>query len=235
MQEPVLLQAEGDNYDPGCAYTLWITLTFFAGCLAAAMWFAGYRGSDVLQGGIRVFAVPIAVGGIIHAASYLIRTRFRLTVTPGRLTLEQFRLTGAHSMTVIPIDSVLNVHIHGKAIIIETVQGNLVLKNLRNADPDVFWLKLKDVVNRYGQAGIRDRQFHQKNNLKHIAPHKQPEVLPVQHIPQIPFTYQDGTPILPQRLTDEQAEGVFRPLDTEPESGSDAGEEAPFYGSTDYL
>ena len=169
------------------------------------------------------------IGGLIHFATYLMRTRFRLTVMPAGFIYEVFRRGGARSITEIPINNVRKVHIHGKSIVLETVQGRINLKNLRTADPDVFWLKLQDIVNRYGKDGIEDRNWHRKNNAIPGTSHPQADSLPALNVQQIPVTYHNGAPILPQSLTDEQAEGVFRPFQADTEPQFDLGEKEPDY------
>ncbi|MBP0971461.1 MAG: hypothetical protein J5753_05410 [Oscillospiraceae bacterium] len=229
MQEPICLQAEGDNFDPGCAYCFWVTMTFFSGCLGAALWFAGERGGSMMRTGLSVFGIPCVIGGMIHAGTYLARTRVRITATCAGITFEEF-CRGKASRTDIPIDEVVNIYHQGKGIEIETVRRIYRVRRLTGADPDSFWLKLKEHVYRYGKAGITDRKWHTSQAMQHDMPRQQPEILPAQQIPLTPVTYQDGEPILPQSLTAEQASGVFLPFQAEPDPQFDVGEEEPAYG-----
>jgi hypothetical protein len=229
MQIPICLQAEGDNFDPGCAYCFWATLTFFSGCLAVALRFAGEHGGSLMRTGLSVFALPCVIGGVIHAGTYLARTRVRITATPAGITLEEF-CRGKELRTDIPIDEVVNIYHHGKGIEIETKRRIFRVRRLTGADPDSFWLKLKEHVNRYGKAGITDRKWHVGQAMQNVKPRRQPETLPAQQIPLTPVTYQDGVPILPKSLTAEQAEGVFLPFQAEPDPQFDLGEEEPTYG-----
>lgn len=212
-EPPVLMQEEAVTDDSGCAVLLWTVLAFFCGCLMIAALFSGYELGPLIGKTARFFAPAAAVCGVIHIASCIMRLRIRVIVTPGFVTLVSKQNISAEKTLTIPFSEIKDIQAYHNSLIIITAEKKHTVRQLPGAE--CFGNQLRTLLREYGVAIPLTEQERYQERIEITKRWKQKHVeqtlTPPQPVQISATADEHGQPILPQRLTDEQTDGVFRP------------------------
>ena len=223
-ESQILMHADVEEYDSGCALLLWGVLAFFCGCLMIAALFSGYELGTLIGKTARFFAPAALIGGVFHAVIYIMRRKTRMLVTSGMITLISSRCFMKARTYQIPFAAVRDIHALPTSLEIVTDNRNYHIRQLPEAMTFADQLRVilrqsgtdipMTALERYQERKEITDRWKRKQVDRTLTP---PE--PVR----IPVTADDhGQPILPQCLTDEQADGVFRPSAHAAEQPSDS-------------
>ena len=216
MQEPeqqIIMQAETDNYDGGCALFLWTVFLIFWCCLIIAALVCGFRLLDVLRKSALHSMGYCAAIGLVQIGEYLLRPRIRIIVTPSFINLVSVQRLHGQKIRQIPVTEIREIQVMHNSLAIFTANGKHVIRHFANAAR--FAEALRPFLRQQGADIPKTAQEHYYERLELTEKWKRKREerawMPQSPDPVSVTTDENGEPILPQCLTDEQAEGVFRP------------------------
>ena len=216
MQEPeqqIIMQEQIDESDGSLATVLWILFLAVWCFLIAAALLTGFRLTDAL-GENALFCLPICAGiGLIQIAEFLLRPRIRIIVTPSFINLISVQRLHGQRIRQIPITEIREIQVMHNSLAIFTANGKHVIRHFANAAR--FAEALRPFLRQQGADIPKTAQEHYYERLELTEKWKRKREerawMPQSPDPVSVTTDENGEPILPQCLTDEQAEGVFRP------------------------
>ena len=225
MEEPVLFQAKAEYSEESAVFPLWGCLTFFIGCLVAALLFAGIRGAELFHTVLRVIWIPAVILALFQVWMHLSRGRFWLLATPTAVILRSAPLFGTRKDTRIPFSMIRNVRVYRSTVCVDTADKTYKLRH--SADAQQFAANLRQLLIQSGVQIEKTEAEKYRERIELTARWKRRQVekaLYPETPVQLPSTTDEyGNPILPQQLTAEQAEGVFVPAQDKQEEDHHAG------------
>ncbi len=212
--EPVIMQEEISEYDGGCAMTMWVIFLTFWCCLIFAGWLSGFRLLDVLWKSAVYCLGFCAVIGLVQITEYLLRQRIRILVTPSYITMISVRRFRGEKVRQIPVPAIYDIQSFHNKVVIFTPGKKYEILHFAGAER--FAGQLRPLLRQTGADIPKTAQerYDEVRELTADWKRRQVERALMQQKEQKPPSVtvdEFGQPILPQVLTDEQAEGVFRP------------------------
>ncbi|MBP0966752.1 MAG: hypothetical protein J5722_03875 [Oscillospiraceae bacterium] len=210
-EQPIIMQAEIGESNGGLAMFLWILFLAFWCSLIAASLLAGLPLTEALWKS-SVFCLGFcAVIGLVQIAEFRRRQRIRVIVTPSHISLITVRGSGRQEVQQIPVPAVRDVQVFQNMLMIYTDGEKYAVRHF--ADAAQFADALRLFLRQMGLdiPKTAQEQYYERIELTKKWKRKQEERALMRQEPISATTDEYGQPILPQALTDEQADGVFRP------------------------
>lgn len=210
-EQPIIMQAEIGESNGGLAMFLWILFLAFWCSLIAASLLAGLPLTEALWKSA-VFCLGFcAVIGLVQIIEFLLRKRIRIVVTPSSINLFSLQRLGGQNVQQIPVADIRDVQVFQNTLMIYAAGKKYAVRHF--ADAARFADALRMFLRQMGLdiPKTAQEQYYERIELTKKWKRKQEERALMQQEPISATTDEYGQPILPQALTDEQADGVFRP------------------------